>query len=174
MPFDCSPDFEPLDVCAVPFATIWLDPENNTFAIVDEIDRAFAQQWLWGVVSSKSGVRRIEKLYARRTVSEWTGMEGDRKASRRTVNIWLHKEILLRAVGPPPSKAATIGDHINGNSLDCRRHNLRWSTASENRRNLFGSASHQLHLGFKRVGTRHLTTPRHHAQAELLKEVADD
>jgi hypothetical protein len=104
-------------------------------------------------------------------VSVNTGPPGDAKSSRRTVNIWLHKEILLRAKGPPPSKSATIGDHINGYSLDCRRHNLRWSTASENRRNLFGSASHQLQLGFKRVEPRHLTHPR---QVEQLELAADD
>lgn len=154
MPFDCSPDFEPLDVCQVPYAPIWLDPERNLFAIVDLVDLAFAQHWLWHVVSCKSGPRRIEKWYARRTQSIWH--EG---ARQKTFNVWLHKEILLRAVGPPPSKSATIGDHRNGNSLDCRRHNLKWSTHSENRRNLFGSASHQLRLGFKRVEARHRTKP---------------
>lgn len=160
MPFDCSPDFEPLDVCSVPYGVLWINPESNLFAIVDLVDLAWSQQWLWQGSASKSGVRRIEKWYASRTVSTYHGPKGERHTGRRALRIWLHKEILLRAKGPPPSRAATIGDHLNGNSLDCRRHNLRWSTASENRRNLFGGASHQLHLGFKRVEPRHLTHPR--------------
>ena len=51
--------------------------------------------------------------------------------------IWLHKEI-LRRVGPPPSPAHTVGDHMNGNSLDNRRSNLRWATVTENNRNKYG------------------------------------
>jgi hypothetical protein len=159
--------FEPIETCAVPWSVVWLDPARNLFAIVDTIDLAWCQQWSWAPVGSKSGPGRIEKWYARRSISIDTGPDGRRKASRCTLNIWLHKEILLRAKGPPPSKAATIGDHRNGNSLDCRRFNLRWSTSSENRRNLYGSASHQLHLGFDKVMPRHLTTPRFEEQGEM-------
>lgn len=165
--------FEPIDCSPVPFGVVWLNPESNLFAIVDRIDLAWCQQWLWAAVGSKSGLRRIEKWYGRRTVSVYTGPEGSRESSRRTVNIWLHKEILLRAKGPPPSKSKTIGDHLNGNSLDCRRHNLKWVSSSENRRNLYGSASHQLQLGFKTVMPRHLSTPRFEEQYKLL-EAADD
>jgi hypothetical protein len=181
MPFDCSPDFEPLHVCAVPYGVLWINPESNLFAIVDLIDLPWAQQWLWQGSASKSGVRRVEKWYASRTVSIYQGREegpdGKRRDARRAMRIWLHKEILLRDKGPPPSKSATIGDHRNGNSLDCRRHNLRWATSSENRRNLFGSASHQLHLGFKRVEPRHLTHPRVPDIVgfyQFEKEAADD
>lgn len=152
---DFNDAFEPLNACPLPYSVVWLDPSSNIYAIVDRVDVEFAQSWLWSASQSKSGTRRIEKWYARRTLQVSTGPQGNRHSSRRTINIWLHKEILLRAKGPPPSKSATIGDHRNGNSLDCRRCNLRWSTASENRRNLFGSATHQLHLGFKQLHNRH-------------------
>lgn len=138
-------DFAPIACSLVPFSTVWLDPEQNIFCIVDTIDLAFAQQWLWGAVSCKSGPKRIVKWYARRS-----GTVGG-----KSVNVWLHKEILLRHRGPPPSKSATIGDHQNGNSLDCRRRNLEWSTSSANRLNLYGSVTHKLRLGFKKVEGRH-------------------
>lgn len=159
--------FEPIDCSALPYNVIWLDPSRDLYAIVSVVDLAFAQSWLWTPIHSKSGPRRIDKVYARRTASIYTGPEGERVSSRYNINVWLHKEILLRAKGPPPSRSKTIGDHINGNSLDCRRENLRWSSSSENRRNLFGSASHQLHLGFKRVEARHRTKPLMRDQGEL-------
>ncbi len=164
---DFNDNFEPLASCPMPYGIVWLDPDENIYAIVDLVDLEFAQGWIWTAVKSKSGPRRVEKWYARRTVSISTGEQGARRASRRTINIWLHKEILLRAKGPPPSKSATIGDHGSGQSLDCRRRNLRWSTHSENRRNLFGSATHQLHIGFKRLEARHLTKPLMRDQQEL-------
>lgn len=175
MPFECNDAFEPIEVCDVPYGQVWLDPDENLFAIVDQIDLQFARQWLWTAQASKSGLRRIEKFYATRTMSIYTGGEGERSSrnpdrTRRSFRLWLHKEILLRAKGPPPSKSKTIGDHRNGNSLDCRRFNLKWSSASENRRNLFGSATHQLHLGFKRLEARHRTKPLMRDQKEFYNE----
>lgn len=158
-------DFAPLDTCDVPFGIVWLSPLLGLYAVVDLIDLEWSRSWHWTAAPSKSGARRVEKWYARRTSHIYTGPEGERSASKRTFNIWLHKEILLRSVGAPPSKSATIGDHINGNSLDCRRANLRWATSSENRLNLFGSASHQLKLGFKQVEKRHKVSP---AQSALF------
>lgn len=42
----------------------------------------------------------------------------------------MHREVL----GSPPN-ATAIADHINGNSLDNRRHNLRWASRKDNQKN---------------------------------------
>lgn len=164
---DFTDAFEPIEVHPLPYGIVWLSPEANLYAVVDLVDLEFAQSWSWTAVPSKSGERRIKKFYARRTTKLYTGPEGAVARTYKTFNIWLHKEILLRAVGPSKRKSATIGDHINGNSLDCRRANLRWTTSSENRLNLFGSASHQLKLGFKRIEKRHRIKPLVRSQEEI-------
>lgn len=61
--------------------------------------------------------------------------------------IFLHREITIRAYGPPPSPLH-VSDHLNGDSLDCRHVNLRWATLSQNARNRFGSYWLQERLEF--------------------------
>jgi hypothetical protein len=64
----------------------------------------------------------------------------------RACLLWLHKAVLLRAEGPPPTPRHIIGDHRNGHRLDCRRSNLRWATHQMNARNLHGFISKQYEL----------------------------
>ncbi len=64
----------------------------------------------------------------------------------RHVSIWLHREICLRAHGLPPSRHHLIADHLDGESLNDRRANLRWATLSTNNRNLNGLAYQRLRL----------------------------
>lgn len=97
---------------------LYLDDHADVSALLDYDDWAWAIQWRW---RAKSGTSNV---YACRTVAR----DGTR---------FLHKEILYRQ-GPPPSPKHTIGDHMNGNSLDDRRSNLRWATPSENGRNRHG------------------------------------
>jgi len=74
---------------------------------------------------SKKGINRKEKYYARRV----------KRVGSVQTTIWLHKEIAARAYGIPKSRKKTIVDHKDGNSLNCRRNNLRWVTPSQNAKN---------------------------------------
>jgi hypothetical protein len=113
---------------------------RDVFAVVDEEDFVWASQWKWSAKPSKNR----KKLYACRT-GYYAG---------RDISVFLHKAICLRAHGKPPSPSHIITDHINGNSLDCRRSNLRWATPSENRQNYAGVYALQLRLDFKTGGDR--------------------
>lgn len=77
---------------------------------MDDADFEWANQWKWHAMKVKSG-----NFYASRG-------GGD------APTIFLHGEIL----GTP---AHLRGDHKNGNTLDCRRKNLRIATPSQNSQN---------------------------------------
>lgn len=105
----------------LPYRPLWIDPDANLFCIVDNCDHEWALKWLWHTRKSRTG----PNIYVTRN----TRLEGS-KGPQAT--IYLHKEILKRTFIMPPSVHHTIADHINGNSLDDRRCNLRWATSSEN------------------------------------------
>lgn len=85
---------------------------KGKFAIVDERDFEYLNQFKWHAVSSKNS---DETWYARRKINGSGGK-----------HIMMHKEILL--------DASEI-DHINRNGLDNRRSNLRPLSHSDNMRN---------------------------------------
>lgn len=93
--------------------------------IVDPEDFEWANQWRWRAHPNKNGL----KYYASRAF----------KGTR----LYLHKEILIRKCHPP-TKNHCIGDHLDGDSLNNRRSNLRRATPSQNGRNRYGFAVKQL------------------------------
>ncbi len=89
---------------------------QGKFAIVDDEDYEWLNQWKWYVV--KDG----RTYYAVRSSSQKNGQKKRR--------IWMHREIIQ------PSKY-TETDHINRNGLDNQRINLRVCTRSQNHQNQF-------------------------------------
>lgn len=105
---------------------------NSLIGKLGEIERIFeldpedcewAFRWNWKLRSNSRG----KIWYAVRT-TRWRGIH---------LNVWLHREIMLRSGERPPSIKHKV-DHKNGNTLDCRRENLRWASSSQNRVNRHG------------------------------------
>lgn len=121
---------------------ISLSNRIDSYCIVDDIDYQYLRHYNWchtygsGSYNENGVIDRPNHIYARRsvTVPDPTAKNGKRKS-----NLWMHKVICARAYGLP-EPGFNIGDHINGNTLDNRRANLRWATRSMNARNKSGSA----------------------------------
>lgn len=107
------------------------------FALVDEVDYHWAIQWRWFVKQSRGKSKGQPKYYIFRAVHP----EGQPKSA---YSWFLHVEIMKRVEPKPPSDHHTIADHRDGNSLNCRRSNLRWATPSMNAKNKHGSHSHEI------------------------------
>lgn len=106
---------------------IRLTLKEEMLTIVDPEDYEFLQQWSW---SYKRSERKYKyALYARRAKGVY---ENGKRV--KTISIYMHHVILERMGLPRPSKKHTA-DHINCNSLDNRRDNLRWATKKEQRKN---------------------------------------
>lgn len=101
---------------------------NAPVILLDWTDYQWAIRWRWAWVTSKQGLNRRHKVYGRRNTTR--GVKGS------NLWVWLHKEICEREHGPAPSLFHSIADHIDGDTLNCRRSNLRWATPAENRANV--------------------------------------
>lgn len=99
---------------------IWLSPDRlGRSVIVDPIDYEWLMQWRWSAHINQKG-----RIYPARQEGSW------RYDTR--MRVYLHRAVLERAVGPPPSVLRYVADHINDDVFDARRKNLQWLTLSEN------------------------------------------
>jgi hypothetical protein len=105
---------------------VFLDADCSIFALVSAADYQWAIQWRWKWNWDRTKTKRYAIRTPRRARTD---------GSNRSVTVYLHKEILGRSKKKQPTELHTIGDHQNGESLDCQIENLEWATRSMNRRN---------------------------------------
>jgi hypothetical protein len=112
---------EQVDLSATPWRLIRLSEREGIYCLVDADDYGWLTENTWNV---SWGSRTRWQLYAKRNVG----------ADRATVR--MHREILIRH-DPRSDRfmANRHGDHVNGQTLDNRRVNLRWLTPAENSAN---------------------------------------
>ncbi|BCA04059.1 HNH endonuclease [Bradyrhizobium diazoefficiens] len=110
------------DLSATPCRRIWLSQRQPIWTLVDAVDYAWLSANVWNVWHAGTGRGDSWMLYAKRNVGP----------SRSTVR--MHREIMI-AADPGRDEAflaAHVVDHINGQTLDNRRCNLRWATKRDN------------------------------------------
>ncbi|EJN15717.1 hypothetical protein PMI42_00735 [Bradyrhizobium sp. YR681] len=110
------------DLSATPCRRIWLSQREPIFMLVDAVDYAWLSENMWNVWHAGNGRGDSWMLYAKRNVGP----------QRSTVRA--HREIMI-AADPgwdDAFLAAHVVDHINGQTLDNRRCNLRWATKRDN------------------------------------------
>lgn len=110
------------DLSATPCRRIWLSQRDPIWTLVDAVDYAWLSENMWNVWHAGNGRGDRWMNYAKRNV-------GERRSTVR-----MHREIMISA-DPGRDDAfllAHVVDHINGQTLDNRRCNLRWATKRDN------------------------------------------
>jgi hypothetical protein len=108
-------------------------PDGELFALVDEIDYAWACQWRWSPKWSSTGAQVYLRRVHQTTWQPQAVVEGQLIRYRLQQTVWLHRAIVIeRMRKEPPSPLHVIVDHGNWDGLDCRRDNLSWVTHKEN------------------------------------------
>lgn len=99
---------------------------NGKFAIVDNEDYGKLMEWKWAVKVSR------KRLYAYRnsTIQSTSEMRLEGRKTRKSQKTYMHRVLL----GLEPGSFLQ-GDHIDGNSLNNQKANLRAITLAQNRQN---------------------------------------
>ncbi len=112
---------ELVDLAGTPWRRIMLSTREPVYALVDAEDYGWLSENVWNVWHAGSG--------------DWMRY-AKRNAGPERATIRMHREIQIAAVPRSLRYMATHSvDHINGQTLDNRRANLRWSTKLQNARN---------------------------------------
>jgi hypothetical protein len=103
---------------------------HQTFvAIVSDDDFAFLNNWIWSFARSHPGNAR-ELIYARRAVRVLELVDGLKTPLVKRFDLFMHHVVLSRMGYERPPFPRWTADHINHNTLDNRRENLRWASPS--------------------------------------------
>ena len=107
-----------VDLSWTPWRRIMLSARENIWTLVDAEDYAWLSENIWNV---SWGSRTPWQKYAKRNVGP----------SRATLR--MHREIQIGADPRAERFMSThFVDHVNGQTLDNRRANLRWATSRQN------------------------------------------
>lgn len=101
---------------ALPSEARLISLTRGQFAVVDAADFDWINQWKWAASPNKGF------FYARCHISP---------GGRKSFHVYMHRLVLGINRGD-----RMVADHINGNSLDNRRENLRACSTAENNRNV--------------------------------------
>jgi hypothetical protein len=104
---------------------------HGLFAVIDSADAALVREYSWHL---KTQTARPEHIYAQTSMR----LPGGRKKS-----VLLHRMLM-------DARQGEVVDHVNGDTLDCRRKNLRLATARGNSTNVTSSKNQKLG-GYKGV-----------------------
>lgn len=113
---------------------IYGDSNAAIWAVVDDVDYQYLVRWHWNVLWSASG-----KPYLRRTHTIYKS-----GVCVKDLTVYLHVAVMQRVGTMPATRAHKLIDHRDGDSLNCRRSNLRWATYVMNGKNRNGSHGHDL------------------------------
>lgn len=119
---------------------IYLNKDLTEWALVDEVDYAWAIRWHWHI--KKQGKYAPARKGSRKRYAFRQYHPPETHRAYRT-SLYLHVEIMKRTGIEPPSPLHTIVDHRDGKSFDCRRHNLRWATPKQNAANRNGKYAYE-------------------------------
>jgi HNH endonuclease len=103
---------------------VYSDNRCLEWAVVDEVDYAWAIRWCWTIKEPKPNGRRGHSRYFCRAARDQDGV---------AYSVYLHVEVQRRRGITRPWDRAVV-DHLDGNTFDCRRENLAWATHAMNRR----------------------------------------
>ena len=112
-------------------------PDGELFALVDEIDYAWAAQWRWSPKWSSTGAQVYMRRVGHQQIGKDQYEDGQRLVRARVQRtIWLHRSIVIERMQIlPPTPKHVLIDHEDRDGLNCQRYNLRWATHKENSNN---------------------------------------
>lgn len=122
---------------------IYIKNNGELWVVVDPQDFRYFSKWKWSWSSTPRG-----KLYAQRSTGGNSRKHLGMSMRAPSHSLYLHREIMLRTGRVQPTPDHKIVDHRNGNSLYCRRANLRWATISMNNTNKVGSEERSRQLEY--------------------------